>query len=86
MKAIKRTNRIVYQFPPSKEIKDKIFYTRSRRETLELFDNIIVSFGERVILESLVDNEWIEQEVKTKNKNKPIPKESFEYIPVPNPK
>jgi hypothetical protein len=72
-----RDTRIVHRYPEEKKLKDRIYYCRSRQEVLDLFDNMIITFGESLTLKSLVDvnddnnPEWIDQETKTKNKNKP---------------
>lgn len=80
-----RNTRIIHKFsekqkaryPKDQPLKDKIYYCRSRKEVMELFDSMIINFGETLVLQTLVDvnddsnMEWIDQETKTTNKNKP---------------
>jgi hypothetical protein len=81
-----RDTRIIHKYPEAKKLKDRIYYCRTRQEVVSLFDSMIVNFGESLTLESLVDGDWIEQEVKTKNKNKPKIAYQGEHVLVPNPK
>jgi hypothetical protein len=50
----------------NKEGKEHIITRRSRKEVLDLFDNIVIKAGEKVTLQDYVDEYgWTNQETKT---------------------
>ncbi len=95
-----RTTRIIHKFsdkqkeryPKDRPLKDKVYYCRTRQQVLELFDSLIINFGESLTLQTLVDVkddgnfEWVDQEVKMANKNKPKVPYQGEHTLIKEPK
>lgn len=49
----------------SKNQKEHVVTRRTRKETLELFDNIVIKAGDKVVLQDYVeDHGWVDQETK----------------------